>query len=942
MIKIRDYGKHYGERVILEDVSLDLPSRGVVALIGASGSGKTTLLNALGGVDVDYDGSVEIDGRVYKDFSEKENRAFRLKNVGYVFQNFSLFNLDNVLMNVMLPAECVSGLPRSARRKKAKDLIVSFGLKDKTRTPVNRLSGGERQRVAIMRAVINNPRLILADEPTGALDEKNGEQIYRLLGNLGKRSLVVIATHDEAGVRTIADTVVKISDNGVLVENNMACAGKSAEEPILISGGKKSGESSLPLTFQFRHAFQKMKGRKFRAAIVNGALAFALTCVGTTLILKSAAEKKLASIFAGIADESQIIMEPRQKRANTFGGIYSADKEALLPIYQMYSYYLDGMGASYLVNFEDFFRDRNEAYISSTTYQIPLPFLSARSINDYRWLEPSFAGTVYPERPPESLDDDEFMLALTYEQMASICLSLQIPRSFESLGDYLLFNDFFITFSFANDDWVYDDEQLFRLTYVTEAHRPSIYHTSHLWNETVFEEMMLLPSSDGSETYFPWEMHKIYYFRTIEEPEVFLNAAMYDPELYDFVFERTSYAFHPLICQAGKACREKRLLVFVADKYAIDASRLEKVREAEPRLGNYFFTSDYGYSAFGGALLNGFSRSVFFSYEEDLLDEALDAAEAAHGDERLQVSLPPGVAAGNYLLSLGDGVRFSTRTERLIAGREAKFADEIVISTGLAEKLGEGNPIGRTIHFGAEVSQEKEDDGILYKEFRKTPLFVVGVVDEKKPCVYQKPLWTISVFRDALGVSGFLLAPTGVVFEVREADKKAVPAMVKRLNSLFRDYTFSNPVESLTESMKGTLSYLEDVLFAFSLAAIVLAVILHGLTVYLNVKESSAETELFRYLGISRSDTVSSFLSQALTGGLIGFLIAALLIIVIDYSLSLAFSGLFGSGLVWRLDLKVLGWTFLAALAITVPVALLVSWSLVGPKRRFKHFKKNC
>ncbi len=194
----RVYGQGDVRTEALREVSLDVEAASFVTVVGTSGSGKTTLLNIVGGLDTDYTGKVEVAGKTLKEMSDKELSRFRNKTVGFVFQHFNLLEHLNALQNVSLPSFFTSEEDKTAIER-AEQVLVRVGLKDKLMSRPGQLSGGQKQRVAIARALFSRPRLILADEPTGNLDTRTGEQTIALFESLNSDDgLTVIAvTHEE-------------------------------------------------------------------------------------------------------------------------------------------------------------------------------------------------------------------------------------------------------------------------------------------------------------------------------------------------------------------------------------------------------------------------------------------------------------------------------------------------------------------------------------------------------------------------------------------------------------------------------------------------------------------------------------------------------------------------------------------------------------------------
>ena len=214
LIELREVSKLYerGDQVVkaLDGVDLSLPERGMAAIVGPSGSGKSSLLHLIGAMDRPSSGEVLVAGRLLNTLPESGLTAFRRDTVGFVFQSFNLIPNLNALENVMLPME-FAGVPAEERKRRATELLDRVDLSGRVTHRPRELSGGEQQRVAIARALANEPRLILADEPTGNLDSKTGRVIYELLKSIAVSRTVVVVTHAEA-LAGLADQVIHISD----------------------------------------------------------------------------------------------------------------------------------------------------------------------------------------------------------------------------------------------------------------------------------------------------------------------------------------------------------------------------------------------------------------------------------------------------------------------------------------------------------------------------------------------------------------------------------------------------------------------------------------------------------------------------------------------------------------------------------------------------------
>lgn len=212
MIKMEGITKSFGSLRVLKGIDLEINKGEIVSIVGPSGAGKTTLLQIMGTLDEPDAGSVQIDGTVVSRMKEKQLSAFRNKNIGFVFQFHQLLPEFTALENVMIPA-FIAGVSSKEANERAVKILEFMGLADRASHKPNELSGGEKQRVAVARALINDPAVILADEPSGSLDTRNKEDLHELFFDLRDRlgQTFVIVTHDE-GLAKITDRTVHMVD----------------------------------------------------------------------------------------------------------------------------------------------------------------------------------------------------------------------------------------------------------------------------------------------------------------------------------------------------------------------------------------------------------------------------------------------------------------------------------------------------------------------------------------------------------------------------------------------------------------------------------------------------------------------------------------------------------------------------------------------------------
>lgn len=215
MIALKDIRKSFGTLQVLKDVDLNIEAGQIVSIVGPSGAGKTTLLQIMGTLDRADSGSVFVDGMDVGRLKEKELSTFRNRRIGFVFQFHQLLPEFTALENMMLPA-LIAGRSVSDARKRAAEIVEMLGLRERSSHKPSELSGGEKQRVAVGRALINNPAVILADEPSGSLDTANKQELHQLFFDLRDRlnQTFVIVTHDESLAR-LTDRTIHLIDGRI-------------------------------------------------------------------------------------------------------------------------------------------------------------------------------------------------------------------------------------------------------------------------------------------------------------------------------------------------------------------------------------------------------------------------------------------------------------------------------------------------------------------------------------------------------------------------------------------------------------------------------------------------------------------------------------------------------------------------------------------------------
>ena len=271
MLEIKNIQKEYrtGDLVqrALDDVSFNLRDNEFVAILGPSGSGKTTLLNIIGGLDRYDAGDLIINGTSTKDYTDRDWDSYRNHTIGFVFQSYNLIPHQSVLSNVEL-ALTISGISRAERKERAKEVLANVGLKDHIHKRPNQLSGGQMQRVAIARALVNDPDILLADEPTGALDTETGIQVMELLKEVAKDRLVVLVTHNQELADRYASRIIRLKDGKIVDDTRPFSVEDETGEAVHRNLGRASMSFFTALTLSFNNLRTKF-GRTLLTAFAG-------------------------------------------------------------------------------------------------------------------------------------------------------------------------------------------------------------------------------------------------------------------------------------------------------------------------------------------------------------------------------------------------------------------------------------------------------------------------------------------------------------------------------------------------------------------------------------------------------------------------------------------------------------------------------------------------
>ena len=890
MIKIVNLTKRYKDRVVLKNISHQFPKKGLCIIYGPSGCGKTTLLNCIAGL-LSFEGSVQLDHKRLESMSDNELSDLRLKNYGFVFQDFKLFENETVSANLLFPLETIYHLSKEKKMRKCEDLLSLVGLPDKEKQIVNKLSGGEKQRVAIARALINDPKVLIADEPTGALDEKNSIEIMNIIKIIARKSLVIMVSHDQDLTRKYADQIIKMDEGEII---SIDCPNVDEEERNLpvVKNGETNKKARIPDDFLILHTYHNMKQKKMRTLICYSMTSLGLIGVGLAFALSSTIATNIKDAYRDIVDENSLVFSLKDKESN-IQGQYAASYYEVEEIKESYPDYIIDVGVTYYANFEKFFPDINAlAFTRGSSYHT-VPGFSARHINDFSWLEEA-PNEMYPMRI-DYLEEDEIVLGMNYECIRELCFELQIERSVRSLSDYLKNNELYLYFDFANDDWAYSDQQIVRLLAFTLENELKIYHSDHLWNEYIFEDRMRFPSSDALsiKDNVPWMMKKIYYLKTNENRDSCLNLLYKDKNMDKFIFEIANEIYYPWSYYEKPMEDRDRVLVFANTLSHIPLWHIPYILSNDSNLKEPLIGSNGGYIIYPKSLMMGFSKTIYFSLDEDKLISIVDKQTSSANIGVYSEELIPGIMSGNFAKSLQNGINYAVFDGKLQYGQTPTSLNEILVSDTLFKELG-CKELGERLYLATSKKEVLTTDNKVISDYVMSELKIVGTVRSNKNLIYHEMNWPILFYQCQIGISAFELQCQNLSFSLN--NPKSIDESLLRAQKAFQQYEIINPLSDIDDSVDTVCFYITIVLIIFSLVATSISILLLTICNYIYIIEGRKEIALARCLGVNKRESQKFLFYHSLFQCLISFAIASIEIFIVSIIANLEIASSLSTG----------------------------------------------
>lgn len=911
MIEIKNLSKSYGNSKVLDKIDLEFEDKGLVMIMGPSGSGKSTLLNCISTL-TEYEGTIRINGKNYGVLTEDQKSEFRLHDIGFIFQDFKLFESDTVLNNVLLPLNTIDIKKKDSNVQEAISALKMCGVLPLKDSYVSDLSGGEKQRVAIARALVSKPKFLIADEPTGSLDNENAKAVMLLLKSISQKILVIMVSHDQTLSTTYPDQVVFLKDGKVedIKTYNHEITTKTILQTKKVA---PNGEAKLPSSFIRNHIKQYNKRKKWRNTLSKGVISLGLVGVGLAFVISECVSSIITSSYSQLIGEDQIIIDDTNFY-NKFNEIESISYNEAKEYKSLYGDYVTDIGVTYLVDYSSFFPDNNEFCLSGPSFQSSITNLTASSINDFIWLDEYTPSKVYPSLPA-TLEDNEVVLGLTISSVRQICYlyGMNWQYAVSTLENYLKQNPLSIYLCVENASWpakrvfgdtYYDEIPLEVVGFTLESTNDCIYHYNHLWNQYIFEDFMSFPSSLIINSYHEdiSTMEKVYYFECGYQTDEMIDLLINEKNLQNIFFDNGNSTYFNHFDNFPDIYSNRLILYENKDTY-ISPYVGNQILDLDDNISSIIYGTDMGYAIYGTYYMSGFARECYFSFFYDYLEQTTDQVSYYNYLENLKFQLPDGVLEGYYTLTSSEGVTFSPLDSSLIyLGNSPNSSDEVVVSSGLLQMLGMSTKKlpPRALNLAYNYQETYQANNYVRKTFKYTTLTVVGVIENEKPIIYQSSPWIITYFMTRLHVTSFSLIPHSISVTAKEASK--IDDSLKILKNYFPTYNVYSPLRDLSDSVKEVTDYITIGILIFSIVAIIASALLIFTTTNILIVENKKEFGLLRCLGVKAKESFKLVIGYALNLSLSSFLFSIVELIVVIFVVQIGFSALtFSLSFIWAI-----------------------------------------
>ena len=886
MIELKHVSKKFMNNYVLKDVDLSLPQYGIVVIYGPSGCGKSTLLNIISSLYKCDEGDVSFNGRYYGSMSEDDKDQLRNTKIGFVFQDYKLFDFETVKNNLMLTIDIKCSDTKREKERRIHDLLKIVELSHKENEAVSNLSGGEKQRIAIARAICNSPSVLLADEPTGNLDSYNSELVMSILERIAKESLVIVVSHDEKLTKKYADQIVYMKDGGV---EKVEYTNHNSHVDLLplIHIKPRENKAKLPMSFCISHAFNSIKRRKWRTVMILLTTSLGLIGVGLGAVLSKIVSTNLYKSYSAIIDTNKVVMRQKDKTQSTIK-ISALEQDEVRYLQSKYKDSISHLGVYYWNNFDTMF-SYYDLSLTNNNFDKTLPEYTIKHFNEFEYLS-NCKSSIYPNQISE-IEEDEVVLGLTYSLLNEICFQLYIQRTVSSLSTFLRSNDLFITVNLENYNWDYSNSFSLRVRGFTMTNNNCFFHSNDKWNEFIFEDRCNFSTSNliNTTSKNPWDLKKSYFFEFKKNRDLFLEDMRFQKDSRYVAAEILNETYYPLLCKGLTTEECPRVALLLTDNQnKIEGYLSEFFKKSSKHIHYCIFGSSNAYAIYPDSLMMGFARTTYLSRDINAIDEVIDLTAYIKYEESYNVNISDNVIEGHFTKSTSSGLSFNPSYNLKYGSNPQKY-NEIVISQQIATKFQYSSPINATIYLSFPTKEELLPNGYLIRDYQTVGLKIVGVSDSEKNEISHKESWSTMFFQTMIGVSRFSLDIDSVALDIDENSENQVINMLSRS---FPKYEITSPMSSVKESVNTICGYIEKILLVLSISSVIIASLLLSICNYLHFVEIKKDIGLVRCIGISKNEANKFIFVHSILMSLLAFTLASIQLLITCFFLSRTMSNM--------------------------------------------------
>ena len=941
----------------LKGVDLEFRSYEFVAILGQSGCGKSTLLNIIGGLDQYTSGDLVINGKSTKNFTDGDWDTYRNHSIGFVFQSYNLIPHQTVLSNVEL-ALTLSGVPASERRQKAIDALQKVGLGDQLHKKPSQMSGGQMQRVAIARALVNDPDILLADEPTGALDTETSVQIMDLLKDISKDKLIIMVTHNPELAADYASRIIKLKD-GVIVDDSEPYCSDITEENRGNTIKKPSMSFFTALSLSINNLLTK-KARTFLTAfagsigIIGIALIMSLSN-GIQNYINKIQEDTLTSyplsIEAESVDMSSMLSSLMGSQAEIEENQH--EKDAVYSSAVFYSLMNSMVNTDAQSNNLELFRDYIEdpdseinSFLSSVQYSYDLNMNIYAKDPDGNIVKTDIVDLMQSAMS-STFGGDYSAFFSTYGQMYSVMDAWQelIPGE----GDELISGHTKEMYDIVYGRWPEKyDEVVVCIDENNEVSDLVLYAIGVKSSSTLSEDMQTFMAQENLSTAVEsWSYDEICskVFKYIFPADTYTyndETGEYEDMSEDELALKSLYAQGMDIKVVGIIRPNEDYSVSTTGAVYYTHSLIENIVEQAAR-------KDLVKKQLADPKVDVFSSLPFLEGDETLtnsikVDAAKDYIAKADNEELADIYIefmcvpPDGYVQDLIDEQMADMTRADI--EKMISDYYPEYVKmlEGMEDDVLFEYV--GNMIGEQIEeqYGAQmrVMYEKLSDKELSDDFKLLNLEdddYLWIYDNAMPPVYSEN--TYSSVLNELGYVDLSVPSEIILYASTFEDKEGIVKAIEHYNETVdedNEISYTDYVGSLMSSVTKIINVISYVLIAFVAISLVVSSIMIGIITYISVLERTKEIGILRAIGASKRDVSRVFNAETFIIGLIAGVLGILLTCLLNIPINIIVHSLTGI-MYLKSELPIVGAVFLVAISVGLTfIAGLIPSGLAAKK----------